>query len=296
MKGGLGVMKEIVWWNGTFCPIESVRISPLDRGFLYGDGLFETIRLQKGKPLWLSEHLDRLKKSLSFFNIKSVGEFFDMEKAGEIIDELCRKNPHLGEVARLKIIVTRGTNPTLGLPELRFVDNTLRHGPTVLFMATPYTPPSEADYNRGWTAKILHGRYSPPLGAHKTLNYLFFLWAKEQARSDGFHEAIIEDLNGHIAEASTASLLVFINGVWIFPQSQWKLPGVTEGIIARFLEEDGEKTEIRPVYKWGLLQADVVWLLNSMVGIMPVCRIDDHVMPNLMAKYASELRKRLFSG
>jgi branched-subunit amino acid aminotransferase/4-amino-4-deoxychorismate lyase len=163
-------------------------------------------------------------------------------------------------------------------------------------MATPYTPPSEADYNRGWTAKILDGRYSPPLGAHKTLNYLFFLWAKEQARSDGFHEAIIEDLNGHIAEASTASLLVFINGVWIFPQSQWKLPGVTEGIIARFLEEDGEKTEIRPVYKWELLQADVVWLLNSMVGIMPVCRIDDHVMPNLMAKYASELRKRLFSG
>jgi len=289
-------MAGIVWWNGTFCPIESVRISPFDRGFLYGDGLFETIRLQKGKPLWLEEHLDRLKRSLSFFNMEDVGEFFDRIKVGEIIDGLYRKNPHLGDVARLKIIVTRGTEPSLGLPELKYVDKTLRHGPTIIFMATPYTPPSEEDYNHGWTAKILDGRYSPPLGAHKSLNYLFFLWAKEQAKQGGFHEAIIEDLNGYIAEASTASLLVFINGFWVFPQSQWKLSGVTEGIIARFLENDGKKTEIRPVYRWELLQADVVWLLNSMMGVMPICRINNHVMPDRMSKYASELRQKLFSG
>ncbi|MEJ5299548.1 MAG: aminotransferase class IV [Thermodesulforhabdaceae bacterium] len=293
-------MIETVWWNGSLCPVDSVKISPLDRGFLYGDGLFETIRLQNGKPLWLSEHLERLRRGLLFLNMGSVVEFFTISRTSEIIDELYRSNPHLGKIARLKIIVTRGTVSSLGLPEPAFKGDFTEQSseksvPTVLFMVTPYVPPSDEDYNKGWTAVILKEPYAPPMGTHKTLNYLFFLWAKEQAKREGFHEAIIEDIDGHIAEASTASLAVLLNGVWVFPQSRWKLAGVTERLVLRLLKDNDESVESRALFKEELFQADAVWLLNSMIGIMPVRQIDNRVVPETMAEYASELRQRLFT-
>ncbi|MCX7822745.1 MAG: aminotransferase class IV [Syntrophobacterales bacterium] len=277
----------IVWWNGSLCPLESVRISPLDRGFLYGDGLFETIRLQYGKPLWLSEHLERLRKSLSYFNFGKVSMFFEEDRTREIISDLYEANPHLGSVARLKIIVTRGEISSLGLPEPRDV--------TIIFMATPYDPPSEEDYKKGWPVEVLPGRYSPPLGRHKSLNYLFYLLAKEHALQRGFKEAIIEDTEARIIEASTANVVIFIDGRWIFPSAPWKLEGITERIVERFIRSDGEEVISCKVTKNDIFKAQSIWLVNSLIGVMPVSRVDDYIVPEMKNDYAYKIRERLFS-
>lgn len=288
----------IVWWNGTLVPIDSVRISPFDRGFLYGDGVFETIRIQNGEPLWLSEHLDRLKGSLTHLNFGSVPEFFEEEGVRRIIHELVRANPGLGNVARLKIIVTRGNDPLIALPKVNVDprDGFSYGSPTMLFMATPYQPPSEEAYREGWAVELVSGRYSPPLGRHKTLNYLFYLWLREEARRNGFQEAIFEDCEGRVVEAATASLVVLIEGVWVFPVSPWKLGGVTEAIVARILQESGEQVMFKPITRKDLIGAHAVWLLNSLIGIMPISRLNEHSLRETMSLYASQLRKQIIQS
>lgn len=280
----------IVWWNGTLCSLESVRISPLDRGFLYGDGLFETIRLQKGKPLYLPEHLERLRKSLEYFRFVNVEKFFEEDRVNEIISDLYRANPGIGDVARLKIIVTRGENPSIGLPE---VSINVAHV-TILFIVTSYQPPSDEMYRKGWSIELLPGCYSPPLGSYKTLNYLFYLWAKEHAHQNGFQDAVFEDSQNRIVEASTASIALFIDGRWVFPSSPWKLNGVTERIVGRILEEEGEIVTSQEITKSDLFKAQSVWLMNSLIGVMPVSRVNDCIVPETKSEYAFHLRNKLF--
>lgn len=280
----------IVWWNGVFCPVESVKISPLDRGFLYGDGLFETIRLQDGVPLRLSEHLDRLKRGLYYFKLGKIINFFEYDRVVEIISGLYRANPFRENVARLKIVVTRGKDPSIGLPEVELEDV------TIIFTITPYTPPSDEEYQRGWRVTVIPGCYSPPLGAHKTLNYLFYLWTKEYSLRKGFREAVFEDTEGRIVETSTASIAVFVDGVWVFPFSPWKLRGVTERVVEELLIKSGASVASREISRSEIMRAHTLWLMNSLMGVMPVSEIDGRVMPDTMSEYAMEFRKRLFSN
>lgn len=286
----------IVWWNGALTPIEAVRISPLDRGFIYGDGVFETIRIQDGKPLWLSEHLERFKRSLKLLNFGSTADFFEEERVRRIIHDLLKANPAMGNVTRLKIIVTRGENSLIGLPavDVDFGQGFSSSSPTVLFTVTSYQPPSEDAYRRGWAVELIAGHYSPPLGRHKTLNYLFYLWLKEEARKKGFQEAIFEDCEGRIVEASTASLAVLIDGVWVFPVSYWKLDGITEKIVSRLLQEMNESVAFKELRAEDLVRARAMWLLNSMIGVMPVNKINERYLPERMESLAAKIREGLF--
>ncbi len=292
----------IVWWNGRYCALEDVSIHPFDRGFLFGDGLFETVRLHHGVPLWLSAHLRRLREGLRHFNLGELSDFFSNEgEIRHIISGLVSHNPSLGNVARLKIIVTRGQAPSLGLPtpEVPHYSRGKAMGtatPTILLFALPYTPPSEELYRNGVRLYRLPGRYAPPLGRYKTLNYLFFLWAKEEAVQHGADEAVIEDVHGSIAEASTASLAAFLEGKWIFPESPWKLWGTTEEILSPILLRAGYALCRRPLTYHEMRSCDAIWLLNSLLGIMPVAQLDDHPLPTTMADEAARLRQQLFAS
>ena len=124
--------RTTIWLNGHFTPLDEARISPLDRGFLYGDGLFETIRAEKGKILYLRMHLDRLGASLSELRIA----IDPMPDWSPILNRLLRENGLAPGIAAIKIIVTRGISPSLGLPA--------PEKPTVCVIAGPYDPPPPA--------------------------------------------------------------------------------------------------------------------------------------------------------
>ncbi len=273
----------VVLFDGEYHPEPDVRISPLDRGLLYGDGLFETIRAHHGRLLHLGAHMERLARSLAALRISPA-----WLPSGPDLEELLERNRLDVGPARVKVVVTRGQAPGLGFPE---------HGPpTVFALAAPYTPPPQRVYESGWRLMTFEEGRAPHLAAHKTLSYLFFLAARQGAVDQGFDEAVVLDRRGHVTETSAGSLLVRSRGRWWTPHSPDQLPGVTVAAVVSLLQESGSVVEPREAGPADLRAADTVWVSNSLMGIMPVRQIDHVRLPAPEAALAARLRRRLGLG
>lgn len=272
-----------IWLNGNFTPLAEARISPLDRGFLYGDGFFETIRAENGRALYLKLHLERLHESLCAFSLPLVSQP-DWER---IISELLVRNKLAGHIAAVKIIVTRGTASPPGLP--------LPEKPTVCATAQRYDPPSSELYDKGWNLLIFKEGYAPPLAPFKSLNYLYHLSARQAALNNLCHEAILLDPEGMVTETSAGSLVARSGGRWWSPASPHCLPATTLRKLSAILEESGVKIERRPATPKRLFFAETVWVLNSLIGIMPVSHIDGHPVFDRSSAEAARLRALLFA-
>jgi branched-chain amino acid aminotransferase len=271
---------QVVWLNGSFLPLEAARISPLDRGFLYGDGLFETMRAQKGSLLYLDAHLARLRRSLETLRIT----FPDLNWKG-VLREILSRNELLHEIATVKIITTRGSCAGLGLPS--------GEHPTVCITAQRYLPPSPELYEKGWRLHVFQEGFSPPLSDKKTLNYLYFLFARQAALDAGREEALILDPRGQVTETSAGSLLAYSRGRWWTPMSSCQLPSITLAAVCKLLRREGEEVERRPCPLEELLCAQTVWILNSLMLVMPVREIDGRVVDAPAPLEASRMRNFL---
>lgn len=274
----------IVWLNGRFVPLDQACISPMDRGFQYGDGVFETLRAENGVPLFLDDHLERLRLSLSMLRI-DAGLPIDWQ---QLLRDLLEHN-HLQEgPAAVKITVTRGIAPGPGLPA----------GPhcTVMAGAQRYAPPGDDIYRRGWRTHVFREGYSPPLAGYKTLNYLYYCMARQKALDAGAQEAILLDPFGRITETSMGSLLARTHGQWWTPASPYQLPGTTLHRLCALMAEAGEPVEPREAAVEDLHGAETIWVLSSLILVMPVCEIDGRAVAFPSAEAASLARSRLMGS
>ena len=273
---------QVVWLNGSFTPSHKAVISPLDRGLMYGDGLFETMRSENGRVFYFLDHMDRLAHSLKALRIPADLSF----PWRDILSELLRQNDLLEGVASVKMIVTRGICAGLGMPSPGH--------PTICLSAQKYSPPPKERYESGWRLKIYRDGFAPPLAAHKTLNYLFFLMARQSAIDAGADEALVMDIEGNISEASAGSLIARKAGRWWTPASSFQLPGITLHNAMELLTKSGQRLEKNPTTPDELLSADTVWVLNSLIGIMPVSHIDGVQLPDPATHEASQLKHEIF--
>ncbi len=281
-------MDSIIWINGRFLPLGKARISPLDRGFWYGDGLFETIRIEKGIPLYLEGHIIRLYEGLKFLRV-DLSELVQGKGLvfwQKIIDELVSKNNLRNTTALLKIIVSRGEDSRLGFPKPTI--------PTVIVYIKAYQAPEEATYEKGWRLSIVRSGYPSTLARFKTLNYLYFLYARQCALDAGADEAVVLDPLGYVTETATGSLLVRIGGQWIWPKGGCQLPGTSIGALKEILNKDEIFIIHDSLKEEELLRADTIWILNSLVGIMPACEVEGRRLPNVGSEEARHYRKLLF--
>lgn len=267
------------WINGEFVAARQAWISPFDRGFLFGDGLFETMRAEHGEVLHLGLHLDRLAASLRTLRIE-VDLGLEWRS---ILEEVLRRGGLADGTAAVKLIVTRGVAAEPGLP--------VATEPTLLATARPYREP---DYERGWRLHVVRDGYSPPLAAHKSLNYLYCLFARQVALDADADEAVILDSRGQVAETAAGSLLARLDGRWVRPDSPYRLAGTTIELVARYLAEAGEPAVPQSVAVDELLRAETVWVLNSLLGVMPVVTIDGHRPAEPRFEMAEGIRARLF--
>jgi branched-chain amino acid aminotransferase len=277
-------VEEWVWFEGHLMSLREVRISPLDRGFLYGDGLFTTLRAESGRPLYMGEHLARLAHSMSELRI-SADALRQLEWP-DVLGQLLRRNGLRVGPAAVKIVITRGVTSMLGLPEA------VR--PTIFIQARPYRPPGPDQYGHGWRLRICRKDHAPPLARHKSLNYLYYLMARQDALDAGADEAVILDAHGHVTETAAGSLLVRTGGGWWTPRSPYQLPGVTLAQVVGLWRERGQAVETRAATPEDLYQAETIWVLNSLMGIMPARSVDDHELPGEGNEEAPALRKELF--
>jgi branched-chain amino acid aminotransferase len=239
---------SLSWWNGRVVPAGEVRVDPGDAGFLFGDGLFETLRVDDGRARDVEAHLDRLFAGLRRIRIDLPEDRASLERA---VAEIAKAAPR--PVARMRITITRS--------------------PTRLITAAPYTPPEERLYREGVSALLLPDHRidsGGPLAGLKSLCYQLNRMALQIAESRGAFEALLVNERGRLVEGSRCNVaVVFPDGVFTPPESDGCLPGT----VRRRLLEKGALQE-RSMASEDLATAREVLLMNSLIGVLPVSRIE----------------------
>jgi len=252
--------------NGQILPQEEAGISPLDRGFLFGDGLFETIRIRNGRAVFLDKHLARLRESARFLDISFPR---DMDFSG-IIRELLKKNKAYGDAA-LKICLSRGVHQ--GRISLYRSSK-----PTIVIFIREFHPVSVTDWEKGVALTVEHEIFqnSTSLTAKvKSLNYLFYLLIHTRAEKKGFNGAIVINEKQELCECATSNLFFFRNGCLETPDlSCGLLPGIMRTVLMECLAEAGIGIrEVRLPFS-ALKECEEIFITNALLEIMPVRRVD----------------------
>lgn len=216
----------------------------LDEGFLFGLGAFETIALIQGRPVWLERHLRRLDRTLSFLRIPmrvtedEVYGYLESERIAE---------------GALKIVVSEKNK--LFLPR-----------------ENPYR---ESDYERGFAVDFAVGKRDEhsPLTCHKTLNYGECILERRRAAARGFDEAVFLNSRGEVCEGSASNLFFVREGKLFTPERSC---GLLPGIVREVLTERYDVTETR-ISAEDIDQFDECFLTNSLMGVMPVARLGNHL-------------------
>ena len=254
---------SLSWWNGRTVPAGEVRISPDDSGFLFGDGLFETLRVDDGRALDVEAHLDRLLAGLRRVEIDLPEDRRALEQA---ISEVAAAAPR--PVARLRLTVTRGTR---------------------LISTAPYEPPAIPAVVTACLLPRFRLDSASPLAGLKSLCYQANRLALRAAESLGAWEALLLNEHGRLVEGSRSNLAVVLGDrVLTPPLSDGCLPGT----VRRRLLEMGAIEE-RSLSPGDLAAAGEVLLMNSLIGVLPVSRLDGRELP---AGPTAERLRRLWAA
>jgi branched-chain amino acid aminotransferase len=253
--------------NGTIYDEAGARISVLDRGFLYGDSIYEVIRTYDAIPFALREHLTRLERSAALLHIDLPVDTTSL--ADEIRATVAAAR---NKESYIRVIVTRGAGPIN-------LDPAMAERPGRVIIVTPFTPHPDELYHRG--AKIClvpAGRLSGgavPLGA-KSGNYLVNIMALRVARQQDAHEAVMLDGEGRVAEGASSNVFAVIDEVLRTPPLS---VGILEGItrhkviaLAREMDLEVREAELRPDH---LSTASEVFLTSTLREVLPVTTVDD---------------------
>jgi branched-chain amino acid aminotransferase len=259
-------MEAIVYLNGSLVPSSQARISPLDYGFLYGYGLFETMRAYSGHVFRLEKHLARLERSARALNIDLNGT----AKLETAIHDTLKANQLLN--ARIRVSVSPGEEDlTSGSPA--------KEGPTVFITVRSYVPPSEEIYRRGFVAMVSRVHRSPrsPASGLKSLSGLDILLARQEAASYGVDHAILLNDDDLVAEGSSTNVF-HVNDRTLFTPAEHSgiLKGVTRDVVLKELAPSlGLATKEVDVALSDLLEAEEAFLTNSVIEVMPLTIVAD---------------------
>jgi branched-chain amino acid aminotransferase len=259
-------MEEIVYLNGSLIPRSQATVSVADYGFLYGYGLFETMRAYKGKIFLLDRHLKRLLDSAVLLNMNyGLSE----EGLAKACNDTLQAN-HLAD-ARLRLTISRGTAGP-------FPDITANTPPTVLVTATAYTPLASDLLKRGYTATVSSFRRNSGslLSRLKTTSYLTSLLARMEAESLGVDEALLLNERSFIVEGSASNIfLVQESALSTPPVESGILPGITRGVVMELARDLGIGVEECEARLDELADFDEAFLTNSVMELVPLVQVKD---------------------
>src|SRR5438093_9597507 len=255
-----------IYLNNRFVSKEEAKISVFDHGFLYGDGVFETLRSYGGKVFMLSEHIARLEQSAARLHIPMPVK---RSRLSAIVAESLELNKLTD--AYFRITVSRGLGE-IGL------DPALCKNPTLVVIAKPFEPYPESFYTDGVSVAVVQTRRNLPeaLPPHvKSLNYLNNILAKMEANAAGSHEALLLNYRGEVTEGTTSNVFVVQGQRLRTPAVECGLlAGITRGIVLQLAREGGIPVEERRLTVRDLTDAEECFLTNTTQEVLPVTRVD----------------------
>ena len=258
-KGAVSVLCNV---EGKLVPPEQALVPVLDRGFLYGDSVYEVVRTYGGRPFELDRHLARMEKTAGRIDLV-------LPPREKVVRELHRTldaaaNPE----SYARIVVTRGTGEFGLSPFLARGQNRL------VIVVRPLSAPPEEQYARGLQMAIARIRRNPPQAldpALKTGNYLNNILALREAHEAGADDAILLDLGGRVTEGTTSNVFFVQRGVLVTPPlSLGMLEGVTRGLFIEIARAEGLILREEPHGPEALAAADEVFMTSTLREAMPV--------------------------
>jgi branched-chain amino acid aminotransferase len=259
-----------IWIDGTWHDKDSGRISVFDHGLLYGDGVFEGIRVYAGKVFKLPEHLDRLWESAHAVLLE-----IPMPKAelGRVIEEAVRRSGL--QEAYIRPIVTRGVGD-LGIDPRKCAR------PTMIVIVDEINIWTPERLDRG-LAVITAGTPIPHREALsprvKSLNYLSHAMAKLEANVAGADEALMLDASGHVAEGTGQNVFVVKRGVLRTPPLHAGiLAGITRGVVIELAREAGHEVREEQLNRFDIYTADEAFFTGTASEIAPIRSYDGRVI------------------
>lgn len=274
------------WFNGQWIDEDDAAITLRDTGLLHAAGVFTTMRSTAGKVFRLEQHLLRLRKSCEALFVPLTHTDAAL---GQAVDELLERN--VLKDARLRLTVTRGQS----------IQDPL-HGthlsPNCFLTATELAPYQAEYYANGMTVMLNDEQKLNPYdiqAGHKTLNYFSRLAGMREAVRRGAGEALWFNIDNYLQSASVANVFLLIDGVLLTPPTAEEmrdpavaaacpykksnvLPGITRGAVLDLAREAGIPVRLAAIDVNQLLAAQEVFLTNSIMQIMPVGRVEQHLV------------------
>ncbi len=285
-----------VWIENRVVPVAQARVPVLDRGFLYGDSVFEVTRTVARVPLFLSEHLDRLHHSATALGFGLIERATLIEAIHATLASVKAAESYV------RIIVTRGAGPLDLDPEAA-------DAPRLIVIAKPLQLPAAALYEDGVSLRLVGERRNAPgqVSAEiKSSNYLSSVLALRAARRQGAYEALMCDLDGYVSEGASSNFFMVQGGkLYTPPLTLGLLPGVTRAAVLKLAAAAGITLAEVPFRAEQILNAEEAFLTSSIRGILPVTRLDDKPIGSgkpealtrlLMQRYAADYLERKSSA
>jgi branched-chain amino acid aminotransferase len=255
-----------IYVNGSISDRDGAVISVFDRGFLYGDSVYEVLRTSGGRPVDLDRHLERLGRSAAAIELIPPDQPEIRRALAETL--AAAGNPE----AYARIIVTRGGGAIS-------LDIAAAERPGLLVIVSPLALPAAEHYEKGVHVAIVgvertSRRAVDP--AVKSGNYLNNIMALAEARRSGAYEAIMCGPDGRVAEGSTSNLFVVRGGQLITPALLTGiLPGITRMRVIEIAAADGLTASEGDLYPDDVRRAAEVFVTSSVRGVLPATRVDD---------------------
>jgi branched-chain amino acid aminotransferase len=279
-----------IFLDGSFVDAADAKISVFDHGVLYGDGVFEGIRLYQNCVFRLDEHLERLE-----FSAKALMLKLPMTRAelAEAVCESCRQNNLTDGYIRL--VVTRGVG-NLGLSPTSCVN------PSVFIIADKIELYPTAHYEQGLKVVTVPTRRNSAAAvspAIKSLNYLNNIFARVEASMSGASEAIMLNEQGYVSECSGDNIFIFFKGkLYTPPSSSGALKGITRDVIIDIAAEFEVPLVETNLTRYDLWIAEECFLTGTGAEVVPVAKIDERDIGNgkpgpITAKFMAAFHERV---
>jgi len=251
----------MIYLNGQFLPLEEARVPVLDRGFIFGDGIYELIPVYSRRPFRLAEHLERMQHSLDGIRLANPHSAEEWES---LIAALIARNP--GEDLSIYLHVTRGVAPR---------DHAFPVGvaPTVFMMANPLVPPPSELVESGMAAVTAADNRWLRCDI-KAISLLPNVLLRQLAVDEGAAETVLLR-EGFLSEGAASNIFAVRDDILLAPpKSHLMLPGITYDVVLELAAANGLACQVREVSEFEIRSAQELWLTSSNKEVLAITTLD----------------------
>jgi D-alanine transaminase len=259
---------SICYLDGQYLPLDQARVSPLDRGFLFGDGAYEVIPVYSRRPFRLEEHIARLGRTLAAIGLP------DPDGAAEwaaIVRELVARNEWEDQSVYLQVTRGADTKRNHAFPAV------IR--PTVFLMSEALVTPSAAQLESG-VAAVSAADFRWLRCDLKTISLLAGCLLRQRAVDAGCAETILFR-DGFLTEGAASNIFIVRDGAMLAPpKSHLMLPGITYDVVLELAQRHGLAHEVREILEDEVRTADEIWMTSSTKEVLAITSLDGHAVGN----------------